>query len=86
VAFPTLSITLGLAIRWRNPPTEAGPRTQYFYGYKEGYRVLRGQGEGLGLDIWVVGGLGQEEKCSGGRPKRRGRFYTLQGSLVMHRE
>jgi hypothetical protein len=25
--------------------------------YKEGYRVLRGQGEGSGLDIRVMGGL-----------------------------
>ena len=56
--FRLSQLTLGLAIWWRNPPAEAGPRTRYFYGYKEEYRVLRGQGEGSGLDIWVVGGLG----------------------------
>jgi hypothetical protein len=34
--FRLSQLTLGLAIRWRNPPAEAGPRTQYFYGYKGG--------------------------------------------------
>ena len=29
-----------------------------FHGYKGEYRVLRGQGEESGLDIWVMGGLG----------------------------
>jgi hypothetical protein len=57
-SFRLSQLTLGLAIWWRNPPAEAGPRTRYFYGCKGEYRVLRGQGEGSGLDIWVVGGLG----------------------------
>jgi hypothetical protein len=65
--FQLSQLTLGLAIRWRNPPAEAGPRTRFSKDIG-GYRVLRGQGEGSGLDFWVVGGVGQEEESSGGHP------------------
>ena len=34
--FRLSQLTLGLAIRRRNPPVEAGPRTWYFHGYKGG--------------------------------------------------
>jgi hypothetical protein len=50
-------------IKWRNPPSEAGLRTQYFYKHKKGmaYSVLEDKGGG-GLDIllgwrtwvWIV--------------------------------